>query len=96
MGNRENEACPKEVALDRGGNKKEGKRKEGKRQLNMWQKSRDQAENLIFEKLLVRRKANKLSRTKISCKLLKFASVYEPCCSLVIQHISNCHMSVEC
>ena len=77
MENRESEAYPKEVALERGGNKKEGKRKEGKRQLNMWQKSRDQTKILVFEKLPVRRKANKLSRTKISCKLLNFASVYE-------------------
>lgn len=57
MENRESEACPKEVALDRGGNKKEGKRKERKRQLNMWQKIRDQAENLVFEKLPLRGKA---------------------------------------
>ena len=57
MENRDSEACPKEVAQDRGGNKKEGKRKERKRQLNKWQKSRDQAENSVFEKLPLRRKA---------------------------------------
>lgn len=38
---RESEAHPKEVVLDRGGKKEKGKScKEGERQLNKWQKSR--------------------------------------------------------
>lgn len=87
MENRESEACPKEVASDRGGNKKEGKRKERKRQLNMWcRRSGPGRKTSGLEKLAFKRKSYKLSRTKISCKLLNFASVYEPCCSCYPTH----------
>lgn len=91
---RESEAHPKEVVLDRGGKKEKGKSKEGERQ--QVAEEQGQAENLGHAKLPIRGRANKHSGTNISFKLLHFTSVSELCCSLIIQYFSNCHVSVEC
>lgn len=87
-GDREREECPKEVVLDRVRKKKE---KDSMRKTAVFLRAG------TWEKTcLLRGMASKLARTNMFCKLLNFTSVSKPCCFLIIQYFTTCHVPVEC